>query len=62
MSAANSAPSFSGTDRTWSYLRGESGAAVRAHRDPGGHGLSPSALAGLETRLAERFTTDGFPG
>lgn len=47
-------------DRTWSYLLTESGAAVEARRDPGGHGLTPATLhhlAGwLHARLA--FLTD----
>jgi phospholipase/carboxylesterase len=31
-------------DRTWTYLREQSGAEVTAHRDGGGHGLSLAAL------------------
>ncbi|MBU2666931.1 hypothetical protein KOI35_25800 [Actinoplanes bogorensis] len=31
-------------DRTWDYLRTESGATVTARRDPGGHGLTMPAL------------------
>ncbi len=32
-------------DRTWAYLEGEAGAVTTSVRDPGGHGLSPDALA-----------------
>ncbi len=32
-------------DRTWDYLTGDAGADTTAVRDPGGHGLSPGALA-----------------
>jgi phospholipase/carboxylesterase len=35
-------------ERTWSYLRDESGGVVSAYRDGGGHGLSPGALAALK--------------
>jgi phospholipase/carboxylesterase len=35
-------------DRTWSYLRDESGGIITAYRDGGGHGLSPGALAALK--------------
>jgi phospholipase/carboxylesterase len=38
-------------DRTWSYLREESGAALTAHLDPGGHGLSAPAMAALSDWL-----------
>ena len=31
-------------DHTWSYLLTQSGAPVDAHRDPGGHGITPTAL------------------
>ena len=34
-------------DRTWSYLHDSSGAALTAHRDPGGHGISAETLAAL---------------
>ena len=34
-------------DRTWSYLHDTSGAALTAHRDPGGHGISAGTLAVL---------------
>jgi phospholipase/carboxylesterase len=33
--------------RTWTYLHGESGAAVTSRRDPGGHGLSVDTVAAL---------------
>ena len=39
-------------DRTWGYLHADSGAAVTAHRDAGGHGLSPAALDTLRVWLA----------
>jgi phospholipase/carboxylesterase len=38
-------------DRTWSYLLTESGAATDAHRDPGGHGITPDALHRLASWL-----------
>ena len=45
-------------DRTWGYLADESGADTTAVRDPGGHGLSTSALAEvgqwLDATLARR--------
>ncbi|HVE98014.1 MAG TPA: hypothetical protein VNA12_02420 [Mycobacteriales bacterium] len=34
-------------DRTWTYLRVESGARATAHRDPGGHGITPAAVEAL---------------
>jgi phospholipase/carboxylesterase len=46
-------------DRTWEYLRSESGAEVVAHRDAGGHGLTPDALEVLATWVAERTGTSG---
>ena len=39
-------------DRTWAYLHEESGAALTAHLDPGGHGLSADAVAVLSDWLA----------
>jgi len=42
-------------DRTWSYLTGDSGAAVRARRDPGGHGISARTLAELGEWIRERL-------
>lgn len=41
-------------DRTWSYLLAESGAPVEAHRDPGGHGITPTALHRLAGWLGAR--------
>ena len=38
-------------DRTWAYLHEESGAALTAHLDPGGHGLSASAVTTLSDWL-----------
>jgi phospholipase/carboxylesterase len=38
-------------DRTWAYLHEESGAALTAHLDPGGHGLSASAVSTLSDWL-----------
>jgi len=35
-------------DRTWSYLHDESGAALTAYRDGGGHAISEGALAALQ--------------
>ncbi len=31
-------------DRTWAYLHDEAGSTTVAHRDPGGHGITPAAL------------------
>ena len=42
-------------DRTWSYLLTESGAAVEARRDPGGHGLTPATLHHLAGWLHARL-------
>jgi phospholipase/carboxylesterase len=43
-------------DRTWTYLLTESGAPTEAHRDPGGHGITPVVLhrlaAWVEARVA----------
>ena len=38
-------------DRTWAYLHQESGAALTAHLDPGGHGLSARAVTTLSDWL-----------
>ena len=38
-------------DRTWAYLHEESGAALTAYLDPGGHGLSASAVTTLSDWL-----------
>lgn len=43
-------------DRTWAYLLTESGAAVEAHRDPGGHGITQATLGGLAAWLHARLT------
>lgn len=43
-------------DHTWSYLLTQSGAAVDAHRDPGGHGLSAVTLDHLATWLHARMS------
>lgn len=40
-------------DRTWRYLRGESSAAARSRRDPGGHGISARTLAELGSWIAD---------
>jgi len=40
-------------DRTWNYILGDSGASVRARRDPGGHGISGQTLAELGFWLQE---------
>ena len=42
-------------DRTWEYLLGESGAPTVAVRHPGGHGITPDALATVGGWLAERL-------
>ncbi|MCW2610339.1 MAG: phospholipase/carboxylesterase [Actinomycetota bacterium] len=44
-------------DRTWQYLREESGADITARRDPVGHGISPQALTALRAWLTERCVT-----
>ena len=46
-------------DRTWSYLASESGADTTAVPDPGGHGLSPGALAEVERWLAATLRAAG---
>lgn len=38
--------------RTWAYLRGDSGALTTSHRDGGGHGLTQATLEALNTWLA----------
>ena len=43
-------------DRTWQYLTGQSGAPTIAVRHPGGHGITPDALATVGGWLAERLT------
>jgi phospholipase/carboxylesterase len=40
---------------TWSYLLGDSGAPAMAGRYPGGHGLTPAAVADLAQWLGERL-------
>lgn len=40
-------------DRTWSYLRDESGAVLTAHHDPGGHAISAQTLAVLQRWLGD---------
>jgi phospholipase/carboxylesterase len=42
-------------DHTWSYLLTESGAPVEAHRDPGGHGITPTTLHRLASWLNARL-------
>lgn len=42
-------------DRTWAYLLGESGAATKARRDPGGHGLTAGTVAELHGWISERL-------
>ncbi len=44
-------------DRTWTYLRNESGAATTARRDPVGHGIAAPALADLADWLRETAPT-----
>jgi len=41
--------------RTWAYLRGESGAQTTSHRDGGGHGITQAALDALSAWLAARI-------
>lgn len=40
-------------DRTWQYLLGESSAATRSRRDPGGHGISARNLTELGSWIDE---------
>jgi phospholipase/carboxylesterase len=47
-------------DRTWSYLAGDSGAAVHARRDPGGHGISAPTLAELGEWIRELLGDQSF--
>lgn len=42
-------------DDTWTYLLTESGAAVGAHRDPCGHGITPTTLHRLPDWLDARL-------
>jgi phospholipase/carboxylesterase len=42
-------------DRTWDYVRNESGASVTARRDPVGHELAPEALVSLDFWLRDRL-------
>jgi phospholipase/carboxylesterase len=46
-------------DRTWDYLQKESGADVVAHRDAGGHGITPAALDVLARWVADRTGSSG---
>jgi phospholipase/carboxylesterase len=52
-------------DHTWHYLLTESGAPTEAHRDPGGHGLTPATLhrlAGwIHARLSYVLTHEQVP-
>ncbi|MFJ9390037.1 alpha/beta hydrolase [Nocardioides sp. NPDC101246] len=41
-------------ERTWHYLLEESGAPTVAHRDPGGHGITPAALDELASWVTAR--------
>ena len=45
-------------DRTWDYLHGDSGAETTALRHPGGHGITPDALAVVGSWL-DRTVTQG---
>jgi phospholipase/carboxylesterase len=42
-------------DHTWTYLLTESGAPTDAHRDPGGHGITPAVLHRLAAWLHARL-------
>ena len=44
-------------DRTWTYLREESGAEVEAHRGPGGHGISAATVRLVGDWIASRTST-----
>ena len=46
-------------DRTWEYVRDESGATSTTRRDPVGHGIAPEALTALRGWLSERFVVSG---
>lgn len=41
--------------RTWHHLHTESGADTTGHRDPGGHGITPAALAALQKWVGTLF-------
>ncbi len=43
-------------DRTWAYLLTESGATTEAHRDPGGHGITPAVLQRLAAWVEARVS------
>ena len=49
-------------DRTWAYLLGESGAPTVAVRHPGGHGITPDALATVGGWLSDRLAFIARPG
>ena len=49
-------------DRTWTYLRDESGARVHARRDPGGHVLTGETAAELADWLAGLVAVSGSAG
>jgi phospholipase/carboxylesterase len=46
-------------DRTWTYLRAESGAVATTRRDPVGHGIGPDALRALADWLLSRIADEG---
>jgi phospholipase/carboxylesterase len=48
-------------ERTWSYLDREAGSATTSVRDPGGHGLSTSAVTELQRWLDGVLTDIGGP-
>jgi phospholipase/carboxylesterase len=41
--------------RTWTYVRGDSGAETTSYRDGGGHGLTQGAVDALRGWPAERI-------
>jgi phospholipase/carboxylesterase len=48
--------------RTWTYLTGESGAAVLARRDPAGHQITAATLEALSHWLEGLDGLDGLEG
>ncbi|MFZ6003240.1 MAG: alpha/beta hydrolase [Actinomycetota bacterium] len=49
-------------ERTWTYLHGDAGSDTTGVRDPGGHGLSASAVGELNRWLTQLTTTTGSDG
>ena len=43
-------------DRTWEYATEQSGAVATTHREPGGHGITATALAALSSWVSDQLT------